>query len=143
MFPPAEHKLLLTQLANSIEAIVSQRLVPGLDGKRRPAVEILRGSPATGRYIQEEKLNELVAYMQRGESGMQTFDQHLLAMYQAKQISGDGVSPLGDQAGSAGHGHARHQTHRRHRLTLIHPAAGANYVRSDSHHRLTGRQTNS
>ncbi|HVO45722.1 MAG TPA: PilT/PilU family type 4a pilus ATPase, partial [Steroidobacteraceae bacterium] len=42
MFPPVEHKLLLTQLANSVEAIVSQRLVTGLDGKRRPAVEILR-----------------------------------------------------------------------------------------------------
>jgi len=38
--------------------------------------------------IQEEKLNDLIAYMQRNESGMQTFDQHLLAMYQGKLISG-------------------------------------------------------
>jgi Tfp pilus assembly pilus retraction ATPase PilT len=88
MFPPAEHKLLLTQLASSVEAIISQRLVTGLDMKRRPAVEVLRGSPATTRYILEDKLNELAAYIQRGESGMQSFDQHLLAMYQAKQISG-------------------------------------------------------
>src|SRR5205823_12949528 len=38
MFPPAEHKLLLSQLAGSVEAIVSQRLLPTRDGKRRPAV---------------------------------------------------------------------------------------------------------
>ena len=43
MFPPGEHALLLAQLAHSVEAILSQRLLPTKDGKRRPAVEILRG----------------------------------------------------------------------------------------------------
>jgi len=45
MFPPAEHHLLLSQLAGSIEAIISQRLVATEAGGRRPAVEVLRGSP--------------------------------------------------------------------------------------------------
>ena len=88
MFPPAEHKLLLSQLANSIEAIISQRLVVGSDDSRLPAVEILRGGPVTAKFIMENKLIELGAYVQTGESGMQSFDQHLLALYQSQKISG-------------------------------------------------------
>lgn len=88
MFPPAEHKLLLAQLANSIEAIISQRLVAGLNEKRLPALEILRGGPVTAKYIENDKLNELASYIQTGESGMQSFDQHLLSMYQEQKISG-------------------------------------------------------
>ncbi|HOW73022.1 MAG TPA: PilT/PilU family type 4a pilus ATPase [Phycisphaerae bacterium] len=88
MFPPAEHKVLLSQLANSIEAIISQRLITGHDEKRRPAVEILRGGPVTTKFIMEGRLNDLATYVQGGEAGMQSFDQHLLSMYQAEQISG-------------------------------------------------------
>ena len=88
MFPPAEHKLLLAQLANSIEAIICQRLLAGNDGKRLPAVEILRGGPVTSKYILEDRLGELAAHLQTGDAGMQSFDQHLLAMYESEQIRG-------------------------------------------------------
>jgi twitching motility protein PilT len=88
MFPPAEHKLLLEQLAGSIEAIISQRLIPTRDGKRRPAVEILRGSAVAQKLILESRLAELSDYIATGESGMQTFDQHLVKLYRADLISG-------------------------------------------------------
>ena len=88
MFPPAEHKLLLSQLAGSIEAIISQRLVPTRDGKRRPAVEILRGSAVMQKLILENRLVELSDYITTGESGMQTFDQHLIKLYRENVISG-------------------------------------------------------
>jgi twitching motility protein PilT len=88
MFPPAEHKLLLSQLAGSVEAIISQRLLATRDGKRRPAVEILRGSAVTQKFILESRLAELSDYIATGESGMQTFDQHLLKLYREQVISG-------------------------------------------------------
>ncbi len=89
MFPPAEHDLLLSQLANSIEAIISQRLLTLAEGGgRRPAVEILRGGPVTEKFILEKKLKDLKEYMETGEAGMQTFDQHILKMYQEGLISG-------------------------------------------------------
>jgi len=88
MFPQGEHTLLLTQLAGSIEAIISQRLVRDIDGNRLPAVEILRGSPVTERYILENRVADLAGYIESGESGMQSFDQHLLQLYQAERISG-------------------------------------------------------
>jgi twitching motility protein PilT len=89
MFPPNEHKLLLSQLAHSIEAIVSQRLVATKEGNaRRAAVEILRGGPVVERYIMEGKLNELSSYLDSAEAGMQSFDQHLLQLYNEKVITG-------------------------------------------------------
>ncbi len=91
MFPPGEQKLLLMQLANNLEAIVSQRLVACRDGSRRPAVEVLRGGPVTGRYILENKALELAEYMRHGGGGQQTFDQHLIAMYQQGCVSREDV----------------------------------------------------
>jgi twitching motility protein PilT len=88
MFPPAEHKLLLSQLAGSVEAIISQRLLTTNEGKRIPAIEILRGSGVTKKFILENKLSELTSYIETGESGMQTFDQHILEIYNKKLISG-------------------------------------------------------
>ena len=89
MFPPAEHKLLLSQLAHSLTAIMSQKLVPLREGGRRqPAVEILRGGPVTEKYVMEGKLDELSAYLESGESGMQSFEQHLLQLYNERLITG-------------------------------------------------------
>jgi twitching motility protein PilT len=89
MFPPAEQKLLLSQLAHSLEAIISQRLVVEREGNnRRPAIEILRGGPVTEKYILESKLNQLSEYIESGESGMQSFDQHLLQMHSQRLITG-------------------------------------------------------
>jgi twitching motility protein PilT len=91
MFPPNEHKTLLSQLSHSLEAIISQRLVvvrEEMGGGRRPAVEILRGGPVTEKYILEGKLAELTQYIEGGESGMQSFDQHLLQMFKEQLIPG-------------------------------------------------------
>lgn len=88
MFPPVEHKLLLSQLAATVEAIISQRLARTTAGDRHPVVEILRGSPITEKYILENRLPELSDYIDSGESGMQSFDQHLLKLYNREIVSG-------------------------------------------------------
>src|SRR5205823_8598167 len=80
MFPPAEHKLLLTQLAGNLSAIISQRLVICVDHSRRPAAEILRGGPVPTKYILEGRALELADYMKNAGNGQQTFDQDLYAM---------------------------------------------------------------
>jgi twitching motility protein PilT len=67
MFPPNEHKLLLTQVAGNLEAIISQRLVICRDGSRRPAVEILRGGPVPSKYILEGRALELSDYVRTAD----------------------------------------------------------------------------
>jgi twitching motility protein PilT len=87
MFPPAEHKLLLTQLAGNLEAIISQRLVICTDGLRRPATEILRGGPVPTKFILEGKALELDDYMRTAGDGQHTFDQDLLALFHQELIT--------------------------------------------------------
>jgi twitching motility protein PilT len=87
MFPPNEHKLLLTQLAGNLEAIISQRLIQCRDGKRRPAVEILRGGPVPMKYILEGRALELTDYIRTAGNGQQTFDQDILALFHKELIS--------------------------------------------------------
>jgi twitching motility protein PilT len=87
MFPPSEHKLLLTQLAGNFEAIISQRLIICRDGSRRPACEILRGGPVPTKYILEGRALELSDYMRTAGNGQQTFDQDLLALFRQELIT--------------------------------------------------------
>jgi twitching motility protein PilT len=87
MFPPAEHKLLLTQLAGSLQAIISQRLVICRDGSRRPAVEVLRGGPVPTKFILEGKALDLHDYMRTAGGGQQTFDQDLLSLHRQELIT--------------------------------------------------------
>src|SRR5262245_16972006 len=88
MVPPEERKIATSQLAGSLEAVISQRLAATLDGSRRPAMEILRGGPVTSKYIMENRLGELSDYIGSREGGMQRFDQHLLDLYKQKVLSG-------------------------------------------------------
>ncbi|CAN5325560.1 type IV pilus twitching motility protein PilT [soil metagenome] len=87
MFPPAEHKLLLTQLSTNLEAIISQQLIICRDHVRRPACEVLRGGPVPTKFIMEGRALELGDYMKQGGNGQQTFDQDLLTMFKKEQIS--------------------------------------------------------
>src|SRR5450432_1663061 len=87
MFPPNEHKLLLTQVAGNLEAIISQRLVICRDGSRRPAVEVLRGGPVPSKYILDGRALELDDYMRTAGEGQHTFDQDLLALFHQELIT--------------------------------------------------------
>ena len=87
MFPPSEHKLLLTQLAGNLEAIISQRLVICRDGTRRPATEILRGGPVPSKYILEGRALELTDFIRSAGAGQQTFDQDLLSLHRRELIT--------------------------------------------------------
>jgi twitching motility protein PilT len=88
MVPPEERSIATSQLASSLEAVISQRLAVTLDGNRRAAMEILRGGPVTSKYILENRLADLSEYIRTREGGMQRFDQHLLDLYHQKVISG-------------------------------------------------------
>lgn len=88
MVPPEERKIATSQLAGSLEAVLSQRLAVTRDGKLYPAMEILRGGPVTSKYIMESRLSDLADFISTREGGMQRFDQHLLDLYHQKVISG-------------------------------------------------------
>jgi len=89
-FPREMHEQVVLNLAMNIRAILSQRLVKTLDGKRAPAIEILINSPRISDLIKKSDISSIKEAMAEGKTyGMQTFDQHLLQMWRDGVISED------------------------------------------------------
>jgi twitching motility protein PilT len=82
MFPPEEQEISRLRLAESLHAVVSQRLLPRADGHgRAAALEILIATGTVRDFIKDpNRTPELHDYMReaREQYGMQTFDQHLM-----------------------------------------------------------------
>lgn len=81
MFPPEEQDVVRVRLAESLHAVVSQRLLPRKDGNGRvAALEIMIVTPTIrDLMLDRDKVNEIRDYIAAGREqyGMQTFDQHL------------------------------------------------------------------
>jgi twitching motility protein PilT len=90
-FPPHQHQEIRYLLASTIQAVVSQRLLPASNGQGMvPAVEVLT---TTGTIrdciIDEKKTAFLNQAMREGvtQHGMQTFDQALMKLYQDGKVT--------------------------------------------------------
>ena len=96
MFPDSKEGLIRRRLADSLRAIVSQRLLNRLDGGRIPAVEVLVGTAAVrDAILQGEVQQALLRLMQDGEAyGMQTFDQHLTKLVKEASVSFDAAKQV-------------------------------------------------
>lgn len=87
-FPEERHKQLFTDISLNLQGIISQRLIPTVDGGRAAAVEILTGSPRIKDLIKSGKVTEIKEAMALSETyGMQTFDMALLSLFQQGKIS--------------------------------------------------------
>lgn len=87
MFPHEAHKQLFMDLSMNIRAVVSQRLIRGIDGKRCAAIEILINTPHIQELISKGNVDELkVAMNESGQRGMQTFDVALHNLYKDGRI---------------------------------------------------------
>ncbi|AJQ96662.1 PilT/PilU family type 4a pilus ATPase [Gynuella sunshinyii] len=88
MFPEERRPQLLLGLAQNIRAIVSQRLIPTVDGKRCAAVEVLLGTKTIQELILKARLEDIKEIMEKSENlGMQTFDAAIFKLYQAGKIT--------------------------------------------------------
>lgn len=87
MFPQDMHKQLFMDLSLNIRAVISQRLVLAVDGKRCAAIEILINTPHIQELILKGDIDELkVAMAESGQRGMQTFDAALFNLYKEGRI---------------------------------------------------------
>jgi twitching motility protein PilT len=90
VFPGAEQARVRSMLSTSLRGIVSQQLLKSADGKGRvAATEILINNTAISNMIREGKTKQLTNVIQTGALvGMQTMDQSLQKLVDAKLISG-------------------------------------------------------
>jgi twitching motility protein PilT len=92
LFPPSEQNSARQRLADNLQAIISQRLVPGKSSPKVVAQEILVNNLGIAECIaNEKKTGEIPGFIEKGRevSGMQTFDQHLADLVQNQLISTD------------------------------------------------------
>jgi twitching motility protein PilT len=92
MFPPEEQEVVRLRLAESLHAVVSQRLLPRTDGKGRAvACEIMVNTPTIRDLILQQNVGDIRDFMAEGRDqyGMQTFDQHLAEMVTSGIVSFD------------------------------------------------------
>ena len=89
-FPASQQRQIRLQLAMVLQAIVSQQLVPTVDGGVTPAWEIMVSTPAIRNLIREEKTHQVdSAIAAGGEQGMRTMDQSLFALVESGRVTRD------------------------------------------------------
>ncbi len=88
MFPMETREHLLHDLSASLKAVISQRLVKGVDGKRVPAVEVLVNSLYVSELVQKQQIDAIKEAMEQSMTdGSQTFEQALFHLYQSGRVS--------------------------------------------------------
>jgi twitching motility protein PilT len=89
VFPAHQQQQIRVQLATSLQAIVTQQLVPRVGGQGRAvACEVLVATPAVRNLIREGKVHQIYSAMQAGgQLGMQTMDQALAQLVRAGIVS--------------------------------------------------------
>ncbi len=90
VFPPNQQQQIAVQLSMVLQAVVSQQLVPTVDGRMVPAFEIMTVTPAIRNMIRDNKIPQIDGVVYSSSNGeLMSMDSSLLNMYQKGQISKD------------------------------------------------------
>lgn len=90
VFPPHQQSQVRSQLANVLQGICAQRLVPAIGGGRVVAAEVMVANPAIRNIIREGKTHQLDTVIQTGsDQGMQTMDRTLVKLVQSGVVTYD------------------------------------------------------
>ncbi len=89
VFPPHQQQQVRTQLANAIQGVITQTLIPKRGGEGRAvACEVLIATPGVRNLIREGKNHQLYSAMQTGgKFGMQTMDASLADLMRRGVVS--------------------------------------------------------
>lgn len=87
-FPLETRSALLSDLSISLRAVISQRLVRAVDGKRLPAVEVMLNTKHIAELIKDGEISRIKDAMEQSLApGSQTFEQALFELYSDNKIS--------------------------------------------------------
>ncbi|MFH1413551.1 MAG: type IV pilus twitching motility protein PilT [Candidatus Omnitrophota bacterium] len=91
VFPPHQQQQVKLQLADSLQGVVSQLLLPHASGKGRVlATEIMVGTPGIRNLIREQEIEQIPTLMQTGSQyGMKTMDKCLKELTQKGLVTLD------------------------------------------------------
>jgi twitching motility protein PilT len=88
VFPADQQDQIKVLLANTIEAVISQQLLPKLGGGRVASLEIMVGIPAIKNLIREGKTHQMYSVIETSSNvGMQTMDRSLAELVRQAMVS--------------------------------------------------------
>ena len=90
VFPADQQQQIRAEISFVLEGVVSQLLLPRLDGKGRVAsIEVMVPNPAIRNLIREDKIHQIYSQMQVGQAkfSMQTMNQSLMSLYTRRLIT--------------------------------------------------------
>ena len=96
-FPSGQQDQVRVQLSMVLHTVVSQQLVPSIEGGLAPAFEIMRVNSAIRSLLRDSKTHQIDnAIAAGGAEGMITMDQSLLALFKAGKITAEAALSFAD-----------------------------------------------
>ena len=98
-FPAGQQDQIRVQLGMVLHTVVSQQLLPDVDGGLVPAYEIMHMNPAIRNLIRERKSEQIGNVIAAGEkegTGMMSMDQSIMALYKNGRITAETVLHFAD-----------------------------------------------
>lgn len=91
VFPPEQQEQIRIQLSMTMVAVISQQLMPNIDGTGRcAAIEVMIATPAIRNMIRESKTPQIIGAIQTSSlQGMQLMDNAIAAKFKRGEISRD------------------------------------------------------
>lgn len=87
-FPPEQQGQVVSQLASTLVAIVSERLIPRIGGGRVPAMEIMLSNSAVRNLIRERKIYQIDLVIETSvQEGMISLNRSLVHLVRNKEVS--------------------------------------------------------
>ena len=90
VFPPNQQQQIRVQLSQLLQTVVSQQLLPTVDGKLVPAFEIMHANGAIRNMIRESKVHQINTVINTSAAdGMISMDNSILQLYKDGLITGE------------------------------------------------------
>lgn len=90
VFEPSHQRQVAIQLSMVLQAVISQQLVPDVDGNNIPVFEIMRLTPAIRNMIRDDKVHQIDGVIaSSAQEHMRSMDQSLFELYREKKITKD------------------------------------------------------
>ena len=88
VFEPSQQRQISIQLSMVLQAVISQQLVPDVNGHTIPVFEVMRLNPAIRNMIRDNKIHQIDGVISSSASEhMLSMDQSLLELYKKRQIT--------------------------------------------------------
>ncbi len=89
VFEPSQQHQIIMQLSMVLQAVISQQLIPDVNGKNIPVFEIMRLTPAIRNMIRDNKIHQIDGVISSSPGQMRSMDQSLFELYKAGRITKD------------------------------------------------------